>query len=193
MEKSEQSKETKEAVKKEPEEVKKQTPASDPELEKAKAEIASLTEENKALQEKTNYLLLKYADMDNARKRAVRDCDEGIARAKAKMVDDILPTLDDFQRALDAAQKGGDYEKMLEGVKMIQSNLFSMLKKNYGLEQMHPEGKPYDHNQQEVFLVVEDESLKEEIVLETLIPGYTIDGKVLRPAKVKLGKPKAKN
>jgi molecular chaperone GrpE (heat shock protein) len=44
-----------------------------------------------------------------------------------------------------------------------------------------------------VFLVVEDEKLKDEVVLETLIPGYTIDGKVLRPAKVKLGKPKAKN
>ncbi|MCH3920314.1 MAG: nucleotide exchange factor GrpE [Sphaerochaeta sp.] len=203
METTEQSKETKTPEKQQDmamDQKEAKRPVNDADLEHAKAENAKLSEENTklkaenaALQEKVNLILLKYADMDNARKRAIRDCDEGIARAKANMVRDLLPTLDDFQRAVAAAEKSDDYGKMLEGVKMIQTNLFSMLEKNYGLEVMHPEGKPYDHNQQEVFLVVEDEKLKDEVVLETLIPGYTIDGKVLRPAKVKLGKPKAKN
>ncbi|MDT4760957.1 nucleotide exchange factor GrpE [Sphaerochaeta sp. PS] len=148
-------------------------------LEAAQAEISSLE----------NLMLRNRADLENTRKRLVRDKDEAVKFANSSLIKDLLEPLDDFGRALDAADSTHDYKKIHDGVLMVNSQIHGILERNWGLERIVALGEEFNPEEHEACMVVEDDSLEVETVLEDLSTGYKLHGRVLRPSKVKVGKP----
>ncbi len=114
-----------------------------------------------------------------------------IERAKEKILKDLLPTLDDFERALQAGKEdqSKDFEKMLEGVQMINDKMYQHLAGQFGLKKMETDGKPFDPSRHEALQVVKDDKYKDKTVTMTYQSGYLLGDKVIRPAKVVVGQP----
>lgn len=148
-------------------------------LADAQGEIASLKEQ----------MLRDRADLENYRKRLIRDKEDAVRFANENLIKDLLQPLDDFNRALEAAESTKEYAKVHDGVVMVNSQLYSTLEKNWGLERIASVGKEFDPSEHEAYQVVIDDSLETETVLEEYIVGYKLHGRVLRPSKVKVGKP----
>lgn len=148
-------------------------------LETAQRELASLKEQ----------MLRDRADLENYRKRLIRDKEDSIKFANENLIKDLLQPLDDFSRALEAAESTKDYAKVHDGVVMVNSQLYSTLEKNWGLQKIESVGKEFNPEEHEAYMVVTDDSLETETVLQEFIVGYKLHGRVLRPSKVKVGKP----
>lgn len=148
-------------------------------LETAQRELASLKEQ----------MLRDRADLENYRKRLIRDKEDSIKFANENLIKDLLQPLDDFSRALEAAESTKDYAKVHDGVVMVNSQLYSTLEKNWGLQKIESVGKEFNPEEHEAYMVVTDDSLEAETVLQEFIVGYKLHGRVLRPSKVKVGKP----
>lgn len=148
-------------------------------LETAERELASLKEQ----------MLRDRADLENYRKRLIRDKEDSIKFANENLIKDLLQPLDDFSRALEAAESTKDYAKVHDGVVMVNSQLYSTLEKNWGLQKIESVGKEFNPEEHEAYMVVTDDSLETETVLQEFIVGYKLHGRVLRPSKVKVGKP----
>lgn len=148
-------------------------------LADAQGEIASLKEQ----------MLRDRADLENYRKRLIRDKEDAVRFANENLIKDLLQPLDDFNRALEAAESTKEYAKVHDGVVMVNSQLLSTLEKNWGLERIDAVGKEFDPSEHEAYQVVVDDSLETETVMEEYIVGYKLHGRVLRPSKVKVGKP----
>lgn len=134
--------------------------------------------------------LRRAADTENYKKRLRTDKENAIKYANESLISDLLTPLDNFARALDASSQTEDFEAMKQGVVMVQDQLLSVLKTKWGLEAIDAEGKEFDPNTMEAYSVQEKEGIDKEIVLQELIRGWLLNGKVLRSAKVLVGKPK---
>ena len=153
------------------------------ELEK---KVSDLNAENAQLKDQ---MIRRQAEIENYRKRLARDKEEAVQFANSKLISDILPFLDNLDRALVAAKAGGDTEKLVEGIEMAQSQFLSNLDKNWGLKAIEAVGKEFDPQMHEACMVTIDDSLEHETVLEDFMKGYTLHDRVLRPSKVRIGKP----
>ncbi len=153
------------------------------ELEK---KVSDLNAENAQLKDQ---MIRRQAEIENYRKRLARDKEEAVQFANSKLISDILPFLDNLDRALVAAKAGGDTEKLVEGIEMAQSQFLSNLDKNWGLKAIEAVGKEFDPQMHEACMVTVDDSLEHETVLEDFMKGYTLHDRVLRPSKVRIGKP----
>jgi molecular chaperone GrpE len=149
------------------------------ELAAAKDECASLKDQ----------MLRDRADLENYRKRLIRDKEDSIRFANENLIRDLLQPLDDFARALEASESSKDYAKVHDGVVMVNSQIYSTLEKNWGLERIDAVGKEFDPQCHEAYQVGVDDSLEHETVLEEYVVGYLLHGRVIRPSKVKVGKP----
>jgi molecular chaperone GrpE len=125
-------------------------------------------------------MLRTLADFDNFRRRAERDRSEYVQFAAMEIVRDLLPVLDDFQRALKVETPDAEYAK---GVELIYQRLFEILKKA-GLEPIDAAGKPFDPNSQQAVDRVHTDEFADQTVLEEYQSGYNFKGKLLRPAMV---------
>ena len=146
------------------------------ELEKANAELK-------------DQMLRRQAELENYRKRLIRDKEEAVQFANESLIRDILGFLDNMDRALAAAKNGGDLNALVEGFSMTQNQLLSTLDKNWGLKEIESVGKEFDPSLHEACMMTVDESLEKETVLEEFQKGYTLHDRVIRPSKVKIGKP----
>ena len=127
-------------------------------------------------------LLRTRAEFDNARRRAERERSDFLQFAAMDLVKDVLPVLDDFERALKVETTDSNYAK---GVELIYQRLFETLKK-MGLEPVEAAGRPFDPNlHQAVERVVTDEA-DDQTVLGEFQRGYNFKGKLLRPAMVRV-------
>ena len=143
------------------------------------AEVASLKDQ----------MLRKQADVENFRKRLIRDKEESVQYANAKLIADLLQPLDDFDRAIAAAESTKDFQTMHDGIVMVRQHLFGMLERNWGLHQIEAVGKEFNPAEHEACMMVEDPSCKVETVLDDFAKGYKLHDRVIRPAKVRVGKP----
>ena len=134
-------------------------------------------------------MLRRQAELENYRKRLIRDKEEAVQFANESLIRDILGFLDNMDRALAAAKSGGDLNALIEGFEMTQNQLLSTLDKNWGLRGIDSVGQEFDPSLHEACMMTIDESLDKETVLEEFQKGYTLHGRVVRPAKVKIGKP----
>lgn len=163
------------------------------EVESLTAQIAELTEQLASSEEACtaikDQMLRDRADLENYRKRLIRDKEDSIRFANENLIKDLLQPLDDFARALEASESTKDYTKVHDGVVMVNAQIYSTLEKNWGLERIEAVGKEFDPQEHEAYQVVVDESLESETVLEEYVVGYKLHGRVLRPSKVKVGKP----
>ena len=134
--------------------------------------------------------LRRAADTENYKKRLRLDKENAIKYANESLISDLLTPLDNFARALEASSQTEDFDAMRQGVVMVQDQLLSILKTKWGLEAIEAEGKEFDPNLMEAYSVQEKDGIDKEIVLQELIKGWLLNGKVLRSAKVLVGKPK---
>jgi len=126
------------------------------------------------------------ADFDNYRKRAARDQDALVARAGERIVKELLPILDDLERAIEAADQHEE-AKLEDGVKLVHRQLEQLLEKE-GLAPVETDGKfdPYVHEA----LLTQPSTADEGSVIEVLQKGYRLGDRVLRPARVVVAGPK---
>jgi molecular chaperone GrpE len=101
----------------------------------------------------------------------------------ANLVRDILPVFDNLERALGAAREAGEKGSLAQGVHMVQAQFLDTLRR-YGVKQIDALGKPFDHNLHEAISVQAAPDQPPNTVIRVEAPGFLIEDKVLRPAKV---------
>jgi|SRR5215211_1882462 len=133
-------------------------------------------------EEPENYLELAQriqADFENYRKRAAREAAVAGERAKSGLVRELLPIVDNLERALMSAEEGEQH--LAEGVRLVHSELIAVLERN-GVQQFDPAGDRFDPAEHEALSVREAE--EPGLVLDVVEKGYRANGTVLRPARV---------
>lgn len=126
------------------------------------------------------------ADMDNVRRRARMEAEEARKFASEKVISDLLPVLDNFSRALEAANQTSDFEALRSGVELIHRQLTDLLERT-GLQRIEALGQPFDPNLHEAIMQVEPADGQEpHQVVEELRPGYRLHERVVRPSLVKV-------
>jgi molecular chaperone GrpE len=124
------------------------------------------------------------ADLENFRKRTVREKDELRQFAAARVLEDLLPTLDNLALGLAAAKAPGAAPKtVISGVEMVLAQLKTALA-NHGLKEISPAGQPFDPHQHEAISHASSADVKAEQVLTVVRTGYALNGRLLRPASV---------
>lgn len=150
--------------------------------------IAALEAENADLKDQ---LLRRAADFDNYRKRMMKEKQDTYDYANASLLGDLLDSLDNFDRTLDAAKDAKDAKSIADGIKMINKNLVKMLGDKYGLVAYGKEGDEFNPDEHEAIGRVEDEKAKKETLEQVYLKGYKLKDKVIRHAKVMVKVPKA--
>jgi molecular chaperone GrpE len=150
--------------------------------EPAVDETEKLREELEA--ERNKYLRLM-ADFDNYKRRAVKDRQEAEKFRAQSVLVDLLPVLDNFERALAMGTGSEESSSLLKGVEMVQKSLLEAVKRE-GLEEIKSVGEAFDPNIHQAVMQEKDDSAEAGSVLMELQKGYTLKGRVLRPAMVKV-------
>jgi molecular chaperone GrpE len=154
-------------------------------------EIAALKQqlEAKESEAKQNYdrLLRQTAELDNFKKRTARERDEAIRFANEAVIKDLLPVVDNLERAVAHASGGGNGKPLVEGVEMVLRQLLDVLTK-HGAVPILAIGQPFDPAKHEAMAQVERDDLEPNSVVEELQKGYTLRDRLLRPALVSVAK-----
>ncbi|WP_019536088.1 nucleotide exchange factor GrpE [Paenibacillus ginsengihumi] len=125
------------------------------------------------------------ADFDNFRKRTQKEREEFAQYASAKLLEQLLPVIDNFERAIAASKDGKDYDALAKGVDMIFRQFVQVLESE-GLKAMETVGQPFNPDYHQAVMQVESEEHEEGTIVEELQKGYTLKDRVLRPAMVKV-------
>jgi molecular chaperone GrpE len=145
------------------------------EVDAARAEAAEYLDHLRRLQ----------AEFDNYRKRVLKEQTDAVERAAAPAIRRLLEVLDDFELALMSANDKPDFDRFLHGVELVYAKLADTLKAE-GLERIDAQGKPFDPERHEALMQTgEGDRL---VVADVLRPGYTLRGRVIRPAGVRVNR-----
>jgi molecular chaperone GrpE len=143
----------------------------------------------KALEEKTaeaarnwDLYVRERADAENFRKRMQREKSEALRFACESLVRDLLPVIDNLERAVDHADLGGNGQPLVEGVRLVLQNALEVLRR-HGVSRIEAEG-PFDPARHEAVVQVPDGRREPNQVVEQYEPGYTLHDRLIRPAKV---------
>ena len=148
----------------------------------------ALEETKQLLDEKTDRYLRALAELDNQKKRAQREREEYIRFANESLIRELLPVLDNFDRAVGAARAGSEAQSLRAGVELIQRELLKVLEK-FGVTPYSAIGQPFDpERHQAVQRVIRPDAPDMTVVKETQ-RGYLLNGRVLRPAMVVVAVP----
>ena len=143
------------------------------ELAKAKAEAAEMRDQFLRLQ----------AEWDNFRKRTAAERESEKVRASEKLVKDLIPVVDDLERALEHAQQAGYGGSLTGGVEAVTNKFLQILSK-HKVEQIKAEGEPFDPMRHQAVGTQPDPTVPEETVVNVYQKGYQMGDRVLRPAMV---------
>ena len=127
-------------------------------------------------------LLRRQAEFENFRRRTERDRSEFVQYAGMELVQELLPILDDFERALKVESADRTYVK---GIELIYQRLFEVLRKQ-GLEAKDTTGKMFDPHEHQAVEMVQTDAVPDHSILEEFQKGYNFKGKLLRPSMVKV-------
>ena len=133
--------------------------------------------------------LRAHAELDNARKRFIKEREEYVKFANEGLLSEILYVIDNFDRALEHMNGTQKVESILEGIKMIQKQFHQLLEQK-GAKRIEAVGKKFDPALHEAIEHIETDEGKEGIVIDEIQPGYLLNGRLFRPAAVKVGKKK---
>lgn len=150
--------------------------------------IAALEAQNADLQDQ---LLRRAADFDNYRKRMIKEKQDTYDYANASLLGDLLDSLDNFDRTIDAANDAKDAKSIADGIKMINESLVKLLGDKYGLTAYGKEGDEFNPDEHEAIGRVEAEDAEKETLAQVYLKGYKLKDKVIRHAKVMVKVPKA--
>jgi molecular chaperone GrpE len=153
---------------------------TEPEMRPPEGETEEL---RRQLQEQQDRLLRALAEADNVRRRVERSADERVKYANEGLLRDIVPVLDNFDRALAAARTPGSTTNVVEGVELIQRELLRVLER-HGLTRYSAVGQPFDPTRHEAIARVVSPTAAAGTVVDETGPGYLLNGRVLRAALV---------
>jgi len=153
----------------------------DPPIEEQVEEIVEEPQAEESAPAPDDSYLRLAADFDNYRKRVAREHAELTTRANERLVNELLPVLDDLERALEAAAEHEE-AKLEEGVQLVHRSLASLLER-HGLTTIATDGA-FDPHVHEALLAQPADGAEEGSVLQVLQKGYKLGDKVLRPARV---------
>jgi molecular chaperone GrpE len=123
------------------------------------------------------------ADFENYQKRVQRDQAQERRYAEAPLALDLLPALDNLERATAAAKQAGETGPLVQGVAMVQSQVLDVLRR-HGITRIDAQGQPFDHNLHEAVMQQPSKDVPPGTVLQVLEHGYLIHDRLLRAAKV---------
>ena len=154
------------------------------EQEKLLEQISKLQEENQALLEKVK---LAQAEVVNYRKRKDEETQNMLKFANQDLITELINVADNFERAikLDDNDLTDELSKFLDGFKMMYANLMEILKK-FGVEEINRVGEVFDPNLEQALMTDSIEEMDDDVVTEVLLKGYKLNGRVIRPASVKV-------
>ncbi|MFC0270064.1 nucleotide exchange factor GrpE [Metabacillus herbersteinensis] len=152
------------------------------ELAELKAKIVEL--ESK-LDENENKMLRVQADYDNFKRRSRLDMENAQKYRSQSLVTDILPALDNFERALQIEVDDEKMKSVLQGMNMVYKQLVQALQ-NEGVEEIESKDKPFDPHLHQAVMQVEDEAYESNTIIEELQKGYKLKDRIIRPAMVKV-------
>lgn len=148
------------------------------ELERVKNELAQAQEQS----------LRAQAELHNVRRRAQQDVEKAHKFGLEKFVGDILPVADNLERALNATQEqAGDFQVLTEGVELTLKSLLDALKRHQ-VEQVNPAGEPFNPEYHQAMTAVPNPDVEPNTVLDVFQNGYTLHGRLVRPAMVVVSK-----
>jgi molecular chaperone GrpE len=159
-------------------------PSNEQELLDEKERIEAEDPLARAQRERDEYLDLArraQADFENYRKRAAREAAAAGERAKSGFVRELLPVVDNLERAL--ASAGQEEQHLAEGVRLVHSELIAVLERN-GVEQFDPSGERFDPSEHEALSMRAQDGAESGLVLDVVEKGYRANGTILRPARV---------
>jgi molecular chaperone GrpE len=145
--------------------------------------------------ETRDQLLRKAADFENFRKRMNQEKQNAIDFANQSLLLDIIPIIDDLERAIQAAGSSSDFagqpagRALLDGITMIEKRLTGQLESKWGLKRFDSQGEPFDPNRHEALMMEKSAEVTDPVVQEDLIKGYMLKDRVIRAAKVKVVMP----
>lgn len=135
------------------------------------------------LKEKSDRILRLQADFENFRRRTAKEKEELTAVITQNMLTDLLPLLDNFERAMMVEQT--DIEAFQKGMEMIFTQLREVMEK-HGLEKIEAEGQVFDPNLHQAVMRVEDPDVEDGMITQVLQQGYRAKGRVIRPSMVQV-------
>ncbi|MDQ0156018.1 nucleotide exchange factor GrpE [Robertmurraya andreesenii] len=137
------------------------------------------------LEEKENRFLRLQADFENSRRRARLDFEAAQKYRAQELISDLLPVLDNFERALNVESDHEQTKSILQGMDMIYRSLLEALKKE-GVEPIEAQGKEFDPHFHQAVMQVAEEGYDSNIVVEEFQKGYMLKDRVIRPSMVKV-------
>ncbi len=155
--------------------------------ETAEEKIARLEKENAEFKD---LYLRKTADFENYRKRMIQEKQDAFDYANANLLKDLLDSLDNFDRTVEAAATATDPKSIADGVTMINKSLVNMLENKYNLVSYGAVGDAFDPEIHEA-IGMQEGDVKEEQLAAVYLKGYKLKNRVIRHAKVMVVKPKA--
>jgi molecular chaperone GrpE len=165
--------------------------SSDPEtlgrrVKELEAELATAREESRQNHDRW---LRERADLENVRKRAIRERQDVARYGCEQLLRDLLPVLDDLDRAVAAAQGGGNGQPLVEGVELVRKAFMDALQR-HGVERVASDGERFDPARHEAVGFVESDTHDAQQVVEEHRAGYRLHDRLLRPAMVTVSKGK---
>lgn len=156
--------------------------------ESPKAEDSVKEAEDKAKENYDQLLRLK-ADFENTKKRLQREKEDTIKFANERLLIEILPIVDNLDRAMASLSEGHDPAKVMQGLKLAQEELHQVLE-SHGVKVIPAVGETFNPQFHEAVAAVESADTKEETVLDEIQRGYTLNGRLIRPSRVRISKTK---
>ncbi|MDD2233170.1 MAG: nucleotide exchange factor GrpE [Sphaerochaetaceae bacterium] len=160
--------------------------SSEDQVAKLEAKVADLEAQVADWKDK---LLRAHADLDNTRKRLIKDKDDAIKFANSELIAELLVPMDNLERAIASCSSANDVKAISDGVSMVAQQFSDVLKHN-GLEVIDSKpGTEFNPDEHEACMMEMNPDAKVETVQIELVKGYKLHGRVIRPAKVKVSKP----
>src|SRR5216117_1574644 len=149
--------------------------------------LAKLSEKEAEAKEHYNLFMRERAELENFKRRMQREKSEFLRFANEPLMRDLLPILDNLERAVNHAQGGGNGQSLVDGVTLVVRSFLDTMEK-YGVTREEAKGQPFDPSKHEAMAQVEKADVTPNTVVEEYRPVYLLYGRLLRPALVTVAK-----
>ena len=160
-------------------------PGGEPEAPVSSEKEETREELTKKAQECWDKMLRMKADFENTKKRMERNSQDAMKFANERLLTEILPIVDNLDRAMVSLEEGHDPEKVKKGLEIAQSELHQVLEQ-HGVEIVKSAGMEFDPKFHEAVAMVDSKDFKEGMVVDEIQKGYILNGRLIRPSRVRV-------
>lgn len=163
--------------------------ATEESSDRGREELENLLQaKEKEAQDAAEKSLRLAAEMENYKKRVAREKEDAIKYANEGLVRDLLPVLDNLERAAEHARSGGDGQALLEGIEIVLKTCLDALG-THGVNQVNAKGETFDPEKHEAYAHIETDDCPPNTVMDEVHHGYFLRDRLLRPSLVSVAKP----